>query len=193
VKRDPVVIIVVAMVVAIMLVFGFKLARRSRQGALGEAQMKTGVAPDFTLQSLDGKTVRLSDFRGKPVVLNFWATWCGPCKIETPWLVEMQNQYGAQGLQIVGVAMDDSGKDEIARFAKNMGMNYPVALGKEAVGDAYGGVSYLPESFFVGRDGKIVDKIMGLEGRSEIEDAIKKALNTQASPAATASALIGPK
>jgi glutathione peroxidase-family protein len=105
----------------------------------------------------------------------------------------MQNQYGAQGLQIVGVAMDDSGKDEIARFAKNMGMNYPVALGKEAVGDAYGGVSYLPESFFVGRDGKIVDKIMGLEGRSEIEDAIKKALNTQAASPATVSALIGPK
>ena len=103
------------------------------------------------------------------------------------------HQYAAQGLQIVGVAMDDSGKDEIARFAKDMGMNYPVVLGKEAVGDAYGGVPALPESFFIGRDGKIVDKIMGLEGRSEIEDAIKKALNTQAGSPATVSALIGPK
>jgi thiol-disulfide isomerase/thioredoxin len=139
--------------------------------------------------------VTLSSLRGKAVVVNFWATWCGPCKIETPWLVELQNQYGAQGLQIVGVAMDDSGKDEIARFAKDMGMNYPVVLGKEAVGDAYGGVPALPESFFIGRDGTIVDKIMGLEGRSEIEDAVKKALNTQVTASATpaGNTLIDPK
>jgi thiol-disulfide isomerase/thioredoxin len=192
-RRSPVALVVVALVAAAMLYFGFHMARRSGTEHLPGVLGYGTPAPDFTLETLDGKSVSLSSLRGKAVVVNFWATWCGPCKIETPWLVEMQNQYGAQGLQIVGVAMDDSGKDEIARFAKNMGMNYPVALGKEAVGDAYGGVSYLPESFFVGRDGKIVDKIMGLEGRSEIEDAIKKALNTQASPAATASALIGPK
>ena len=122
----------------------------------------------------------LSDLHGKAVLLNFWATWCGPCKIEMPWLVELQNQYGNQGLQVVGVAMDDSSKDEIAKFAKDMGVNYPVLIGKEAVGDAYGGVPALPESFFIGRDGKIVDQIIGLKGRSEIEDAIKKALNTRA-------------
>lgn len=193
-KRSPVALVVVALVAAGMLYFGFHTARRT--GTDHPLGVGYGMpAPDFTLETLDGKSVTLSSLRGKAVVVNFWATWCGPCKIETPWLVELQNQYGAQGLQIVGVAMDDSGKDEIARFAKDMGMNYPVVLGKEAVGQAYGGVDALPESFFVGRDGKIVDKIMGLEGRSEIEDAIKKALNTQASgsPAATASALIGPK
>jgi thiol-disulfide isomerase/thioredoxin len=184
---------VVALVAAGMLYFGFHMARRSGTEHPAGVLAYGTPAPDFTLETLDGKSVSLSSLRGKAVVVNFWATWCGPCKIETPWLVEMQNQYGAQGLQIVGVAMDDSGKDEIAKFAKNMGMNYPVALGKEAVGDAYGGVSYLPESFFIGRDGKIVDKIMGLEGRSEIEDAIKKALNTQAGTPATVSALIGPK
>ena len=102
-----------------------------------------------------------------------------PCKIETPWLVELQNEYGSQGLQVVGVAMDDSGKDEIEKFAKDMGVNYPVLIGKEAVGDAYGGVPALPESFFVGRDGKIVDRIIGLKGRAEIEDAVKKALSSQ--------------
>jgi thiol-disulfide isomerase/thioredoxin len=191
-RRNPAALIVVALVAAGMLYFGFHTARSSGSGhPLGIGYGTP--APDFTLETLDGKTVSLSSLRGKAVVVNFWATWCGPCKIETPWLVELQNQYGAQGLQIVGVAMDDSGKDEIARFAKAMGMNYPVVLGKEAVGEAYGGVSYLPESFFVGRDGKIVDKIMGLEGRSEIEDAIKKALNTQAGSPATVSALIGPK
>ena len=104
----------------------------------------------------------------------------------------MQNQYGAQGLQVVGVAMDDSGKDEIAKFAKDMGMNYPVLLGKEAVGDEYGGVPGLPESFFIGRDGKIVDKIIGLRGKADIEDSIKKALNTQ-SAGTTASAAAGLK
>lgn len=192
-RRNPIALVVVALVAAGMLYFGFHMARRSGTEHLPGVLGYGTPAPDFTLETLDGKSVSLSSLRGKAVVVNFWATWCGPCKIETPWLVEMQNQYGAQGLQIVGVAMDDSGKDEIARFAKNMGMNYPVALGKEAVGDAYGGVSYLPESFFVGRDGKIVDKIMGLEGRREIEDAIKKALNTQAGNPAAVSALIGPK
>jgi len=118
-------------------------------------------------------------------VVNFWATWCGPCKIETPWLVELQKQYGEQGLQVVGVAMDDSGKDEISRFAKEMGMNYPVLLGKEAVGDAYGGVPALPESFFVGRDGKIVDRIIGLRDRQDIEDSVKKALKTESASTGT--------
>ena len=184
-RRSPAALVVVALVAAGMLYFGFHMARRSGTEHPAGVLAYGTPAPDFTL---------LPSLRGKAVVVNFWATWCGPCKIETPWLVEMQNQYGAQGLQIVGVAMDDSGKDEISRFAKDMGMNYPVVLGKEAVGQAYGGVDALPESFFVGSEGKIVDKIMGLEGRSEIEDAIKKALNTQAgSPATTVSALIGPK
>ena len=193
-RRNPVALVVVALVAAGMLYFGFHMARRS--GTDHPLGIGYGTpAPDFTLETLDGKSVSLSSLRGKAVVVNFWATWCGPCKIETPWLVELQNQYGAQGLQIVGVAMDESGKDEIARFAKDMGMNYPVLLGKEAVGDAYGGVPALPESFFISRDGKIVDKIMGLQGRSEIEDAVKKALNTQAtaSAAATANKLIDPK
>jgi peroxiredoxin len=146
--------------------------------------VKQRPTPDFALKDSTGETVQLSDYHGKVVLLNFWATWCGPCKIETPWLVELQNQYGSQGLQVVGVAMDDSGKDEIAKFAKDMGVNYPVLLGKEAVGDAYGGVPALPESFFIGRDGKIVDKIIGLKGKGEIEDSIKRALDTEATSSA---------
>jgi len=185
-SRNPLALVVVAVIAAAMLYFGFHAARRSGPT---QASIKSSPAPDFTLESLDGKSVRLSDLRGKAVLLNFWATWCGPCKIETPWLVELQNQYGAQGLQVIGVAMDDSGKDDIAKFAKDMGVNYPVLLGKEAVGDAYGGVPALPESFFIGRDGKIVDKIIGLKGRSEIEDSIKKALET---PAGATQAIAAP-
>jgi thiol-disulfide isomerase/thioredoxin len=177
VRRDPVVLIVVAMVVALMLVFGFKLTRHSSQGvAGGNAQMKNGTAPDFSLQSLDGKTVRLSDFRGKPVVLNFWATWCGPCKIEMPWFVDLQKEYGPAGLQFLGVAMDDANTKDIAEFAESMKVNYPILIGKESVGDDYGGVQFLPETFYIDRNGKVVDKAFGLKGRGEIEDAIKKIL-----------------
>jgi thiol-disulfide isomerase/thioredoxin len=175
VKRDPVVLIIVAMVVAMMLVFGFKLARRSHGASSGTAQM-SGTAPDFTLQSLDGKTVRLSDFRGKAVVLNFWATWCGPCKIEMPWFVDLQKQYGPAGVQFLGVAMDDASTKEIADFVQSMNVNYPILIGKEAVGDAYGGVQFLPETFYLDRNGKIIDKAFGLKGRGEIEDDVKKIL-----------------
>jgi peroxiredoxin len=178
-SRNPFALVVVAVVVAVMLYFGLHAARRP--GTNGpSANGMTKPAPDFTLESLDGKQMSLSDLRGKAVLLNFWATWCGPCKIEMPWFVDLQNQYGAQGLQIVGVAMDDASKEDIAKFAKDMGVNYPVLIGKEAVGDAYGGVPALPESFFISRDGKIIDKIIGLKGKSEIEDSIKKALSTQA-------------
>jgi thiol-disulfide isomerase/thioredoxin len=186
VKRNPLALVVVAVVAAGMLYFGVHQARRS--GPVFASHLTTSsLAPDFTLESLDGKTMKLSDFRGKAVLLNFWATWCGPCKIEMPWFVELQNQYAAQGFQIVGVAMDDASKEDIGKFAKDMGVNYPILIGKESVGDQYGGVPALPESFLIGRDGKIVDKIIGLRGKAEIEDAIKKAINTQ--PASSQAAI----
>ncbi len=177
-KRDPFVIVVVAVVVAVMLVFGLKLAHRSSQPT--GTQMQNGAAPDFTLQSLEGKTVRLSDFRGKPVVLNFWATWCGPCKIEMPWFVDFQKQYGPAGVQFLGVAMDDASTKDIAEFAQSMKVNYPILIGKESVGDAYGGVQFLPETFYIDRNGNMVDKAFGLKGRGEIEDDIKKILGQAA-------------
>jgi len=168
---------VVAFVVALMLYLGYHQVRRPVAASARFTPSK--VAPDFSLESLDGKTLRLSDLRGKAVLLNFWATWCDPCKIEMPWFVDLQKQYGSQGLQIVGVAMDDGSKEDISKFAKDMGVNYPILIGKEAVGDQYGGVPALPESFLISRDGKIVDTIIGLKGKAEIEDAIKKALDTQ--------------
>ncbi len=190
-NRNPFALVVVAIIATGMLYFGFSMSRRS--GPTHPLGMAHGApAPDFTLDSLEGQSMRLSDLRGKAVLLNFWATWCGPCKIEMPWFIELQKQYGPQGLQIVGVAMDDSSKEDIAKFAKEMGVNYPVLLGKEAVGDAYGGVPALPESFFIGRDGKIVDKIIGLKGRGEIEESIRKALDTQAG-ANSSAALAAPQ
>ena len=176
--RNPFALVVVALVVALMLYFGYHQVRHP--GAASAARLTgAALAPDFSLESLDGTTMRLSDLRGKAVLLNFWATWCGPCKIEMPWFVDFQNQYASQGLQIVGVAMDDASKEDIGKFAKDMGVNYPILIGKDSVGDQYGGVPALPETFVITRDGKIMDKIIGLRGKAEIEDAIKKALETR--------------
>jgi peroxiredoxin len=175
VKRDPVILIVIAIVISLMLVFGIQKTRHSRQPNAGKLQGQP--APDFALASLDGKTLKLSDYHGKAVLLNFWATWCEPCKIEMPWFVQLQQQYGSQGLQVLGVAMDDTDPKEITEFTHKMGVNYPVVVGKESVGDQYGGIPYLPSTFYIDRDGKVVDRVYGLVSRSEIEDDIKKALS----------------
>jgi len=148
-------------------------------------EVKGKEAPDFVLHDLEGKQVKLSDFRGKAVLLNFWATWCGPCKVEMPWFVEMQKQYGPQGLQIIGVALDDSGKEAIQKFAKEMGVNYTILQGHDAVGDAYGAVG-LPTTYFIDRGGKIIDSDSGLVSRSEIEENVKKALSDGKAEAETA-------
>jgi thiol-disulfide isomerase/thioredoxin len=138
---------------------------------------KGSVAPVFELKSIpDGKATLLASFHGKAVLLNFWATWCGPCKIEMPWLVDLQKKYGPDGLQIVGVAMDDTSDKEIADFAHKMGVNYVVLKGTEKVGDLYGGVDRLPLTYYIDRSGKVVDETIGLAGESVIEDAIKRAL-----------------
>src|SRR6266446_5472439 len=175
-KRNPLALVVVAVAVAGMLFVGLRMARRSGVIAAPRITQAT-VAPDFSLESLDGKNMRLSDLRGKAVLLNFWATWCGPCKIEMPWFVELQKEYGPQGFQIVGVAMDDSSTEDITKFVREMGINYPVLLGKEEVGQSYGGVNALPTSFFIDRDGKLVAREFGLQSRSVFVDHIKEALN----------------
>ena len=141
-------------------------------------------APDFTLANMQGAKVQLSSFKGKAVVLDFWATWCEPCKLEMPWMVDLQKKYGPQGLQIIGVAMDDADDQTISEFARKMGVNYPVLRGTEAVADLYGGLDGLPSTFFLDRSGKIVDEGMGLMSQSVIEESIKHAL--QGTPAHSA-------
>ncbi len=148
-------------------------------GALATQAALGKTAPDFELKDIDGKMVKLSDFRGKAVVLNFWATWCPPCKVEIPWFEDLQQRYGSQGLEVVGVALDDSGDEDIAKFARELKMNYPVLLGKEETSDLYGGVEALPTTFYIDRNGKIITSVPGLVDRKEIEDNVIKALNTK--------------
>lgn len=177
--------IVISVVAAVLLVMIWTGVRKSHQGGSGErlhvAKVKGAVAPDFALTDVaTGKIVRLSDFKGKAVLLNFWATWCPPCKVEIPWFVDLQKQYGDQGLVVLGVAMDDAQQQEIAAFAQNMGVNYPILLGTNEVSDTYGGVEALPTTFYIGRDGKIVDRVFGLRSHREVEEQVKAALGTSA-------------
>jgi cytochrome c biogenesis protein CcmG/thiol:disulfide interchange protein DsbE len=141
------------------------------------------AAPDFRLESLDGRMVKLSDFRGKAVLLSFWATWCAPCRVEIPWLVELDRKYRSRGLEIVGIAIDASSKDEVARYAKERNIAYTMLLGTSAVADAYGGVKLLPQTFFVSRQGEIVKSTTGVGGRGELERDVQGLLDRQATAA----------
>jgi peroxiredoxin len=190
VKRNALVFVVLLAVILAMLSLGRYMDRTRKHGALKLVGNVKGVeAPDFALVSLDGRKVKLSDYRGKAVVLNFWATWCSPCKVEMPWFVDFQNQYGKDGLVVLGVAMDDSSAAKIAEFAHEMGVNYQVLLGTDAVSDDYGDVQYLPTTFYIDRNGIIVNKSSGLFSREEIEAQVKKILNTSVSSRAAQAAV----
>lgn len=184
--RNAIVIVVVVLTISGMLVLGRSLARKSNAGiAEGAQPIPTEVAgvpaPDFELESLSdaaGKRVKLSQYRGQAVVLSFWATWCEPCKIEMPWLVEFKKKYGGQGLEVLGIAQDDAGREAIMKFAGEQGVNYPILQGKNAVMDLYG-AQLMPTTVYIGRDGKMLKKTVGLLSKSEIEEAIQQALESK--------------
>ena len=175
-KRNGLVFIALCIIIIGMVVSGKYLNRVRGRNRVVTGDVRGKVAPDFELTSLDGKRVKLSDYRGKAVLLNFWATWCSPCKVEMPWFVDLQKKYGTDGLVILGIAMDDTETPKIAQFASEMGVNYPVLLGTDQVSEAYGNVQFLPTSFYINREGKIIAKGAGLLGRNDIEENIRKAL-----------------
>ena len=139
-------------------VYSYRQSRGARPDSTVAKQHRP--APDFTLPLIDGGQLRLSSYRGKVVLLDFWATWCVPCREETPHFVELQQKYGGQGLQIIGVSMDDS-SDPVHTFYQQFHMNYPVVMGTADVGGAYGGVLGLPIAFLIDREGRIYAKHIG--------------------------------
>ena len=132
---------------------------------------------DFTLKDVEGKDVHLQSFKGKVIVLDFWATWCGPCKVEIPHFVEFQEKYGSKGLQIVGISVDDT-VDKLTPYVKDMSMNYPVlqGLGHDDVQDAYGPILGIPVSVMISRDGKVCATHTGLTSKDVFEKEIQSLL-----------------
>jgi cytochrome c biogenesis protein CcmG/thiol:disulfide interchange protein DsbE len=194
-KQNAFVVVLAVAIVAALVLRRPKPEIRTEKPALGSHltvdpfDSVGRAAPDFQLPTLEGKQIKLSDYRGKTVLLNFWATWCEPCKIEMPWLVEFEKQYRDEGFEVLGVAMK-SRRNDTAEFAKRMGLNYAVVMGNGAVADSYGGLNGLPISFFVDRNGRIVATSLGLTSRNEIEQDIRKVLHAPSTqrPATSASA-----
>jgi peroxiredoxin len=134
------------------------------------------TAPDFKLTGIDGKPVSLSRLKGKVVLLDFWATWCPPCREEIPGFVELQKRYGKQGLTVIGLSLDQGGRKEVAEFAKRMKVNYPVALATEDVIRRYGGIRAIPTTFLINRRGEIIKRYVGYQNRQVFETDIRNAL-----------------
>lgn len=169
----------IIVVIAGVVYAGIHLYRRHNapQAPLVPMQSNGREAPAFALTTPEGKVVRLSDFRGKAVLLNFFGATCAPCNVESPWLVEIQQADRAKGLEIVGVEMYGSSNDVMNQYRNHFGTNYTVVHGTDAVGDQYG-VGDLPTSYFINRDGKVVASTVGLHSRQDIEDAVAAALRS---------------
>jgi cytochrome c biogenesis protein CcmG/thiol:disulfide interchange protein DsbE len=186
-KRTLVIVGTVIALVALVIVAD----RATRRTPSHAAKAANGVdiaemAPDFTLKDLKGNDVSLGQYRGKVVLINFWATWCDPCRVEIPWLIEMQDKYGPRGFVVLGIAMDEDGRKAVEpyvqkeRFTVNgdsgRAMNYPILLGNDTVADKFGGLIGFPTSVLISKDGRQVKRITGLISYDEIAKAIESLL-----------------
>ncbi len=130
------------------------------------------AAPDFNLKDAKGMPVKLSDYKGKVVLLNFWATWCGPCKVEIPWFIEFEKTYKDRGYATLGVSMDDDGWQAVTPFVKQNALNYRVTVGNDRVAQLYGGIDSLPSTFLIDREGRIACVHLGLVSKRDYEAEI---------------------
>jgi thiol-disulfide isomerase/thioredoxin len=135
-----------------------------------------GAAPAWTLKDLDGHPVSLSDFKGKVVILDLWATWCPPCRAELPHFVELQNEWKDKGVTIVGMSVDSIAPADVAKFAKTNNLNYPIVMADEATASAYGADNGIPFTIVIDKNGQVVARHLGLTDKSTFEDDIKNAL-----------------
>ena len=141
-----------------------------------EAGTIGSVAPAFSLPDLEGKTVSLADFKGKVVILDFWATWCPPCRAEVPDFVRIQSKYRDKGLVVVGLSMDAGGAKDVRPFAEEFNVNYAMLIAKEETPNAYGGIAGIPTTFVLDRQGRIVKKFVGKTEMKDFEEAIQPLL-----------------
>jgi cytochrome c biogenesis protein CcmG/thiol:disulfide interchange protein DsbE len=162
-----------------------RLSTKASGSARPAAKAEGKPAPEVKLKDLNDKDVALADLKGKVVFVNFWATWCDPCRIEIPWLIDMQAKYADKGFTVVGVAMDEEGKSVVAPFVskerfdvngQQLPMSYPIWLGSDEAGEKFGGILGYPTSFLISRDGKVVTKFQGLKSQDELIKAIESQL-----------------
>ncbi len=141
--------------------------------------------PELTLKDLDGKDVSLSEYKGKVVLINFWATWCEPCRVEIPWLIEMQKKYGPKGFVLLGIALDEEGKSAVAPFVakerfdvngQKLPMSYQILIGNDEAADKFGGLFGYPTSVLISRDGKQIKRVTGIISEDEMNKAIESQL-----------------
>ena len=174
-------VLYILLLAAALVLVSILLRRPERQG------LQVGrPAPDFQLSDLNGNQVSLAQFRGKVVILDFWATWCGPCKIEIPWFEEFERENKDKGFAVLGVAMDDDGWDAVKPFAKERAINYRIVLGNDQVADLYGGLEALPTTLLIDRDGNIAAVHIGLSGKNEFANSIQELLNAPSNPSVPA-------
>ena len=182
-------IVIIVLTVAALIVVTVYADRATRLSTSHKVALRADAqekpAPEIRLKDLNGKEVALADYKGKVVLLNFWATWCDPCRVEIPWLIDLQAKYASRGFTVVGVAMDEEGKSVVAPFidkerfdvsGKKLPIDYPILLGDDDAGEKFGGILGYPTSFLISRDGKQVMKIQGLRSYDEIAQAIEAQL-----------------
>jgi thiol-disulfide isomerase/thioredoxin len=177
-----------AIVVVIAVSFSGCNSKNWFKASAGENRTTTGplpTAPDATFKDLDGKDVTLASLKGKVVVLNFWATWCEPCQVEIPWMIELQQKNSDKGFTILGAAMDDEGKSVVEPYVQKtefdvdgqkMKMNYPIVLGNDDIASKFGGLIGLPTTVVITRDGKIAKRFIGLANRDQLEKQVRALL-----------------
>ena len=163
-----------ATALALIILAGCSYAPPSRAAIKPAA--KRNPAPTFTLKDSQGKSFQLADYKGKVVLLNFWATWCGPCKLEIPWFVEFEKSYAAKGFAVLGVSMDEEGWEVVKPYLDRAKVNYRMAIGNDMMAQQYGGVESLPTSFLIDRDGKIAAVHIGLVSKGDYQRDIEHLL-----------------
>jgi cytochrome c biogenesis protein CcmG, thiol:disulfide interchange protein DsbE len=174
-------------VLAIVVLSGIYFLRPRPRTYASRRPTRRGMrAPNFSLPQLSGSHLELSSYRGKVILLDFWATWCDPCRDEIPRFVDLQNKFGPQGLQIIGISMDDS-PDPVRDFYQRFKMNYPVVMGNAQIGQLYGGVLGLPIAFLIARNGGIYTKLVGATDNSILEKEIVTLLKGKPSPSTVGS------
>jgi peroxiredoxin len=146
------------------------------EAAQASAVQAPAPAPDFALPDAQGNEIKLSDLKGKVVLLNFWATWCAPCKIEMPWFVEFQRDYKDRGFAVVAVSLDEEGWEVVKPFAESLKLNFPVVVGDDELADKFGGIAALPTTFIINREGKIITQHTGLVSKGDYKDEIESLL-----------------